>query len=184
MTVVGARSGRGPYRNSEAGCHAVKIIRMLAHSHDLGHDRIIRPFHAEYLSQFLQILCRSLANGEDSIAEPAHTKVAELLIEEFDPELASKKRYVFDDCKSYTPLLVLSKLNDSGKERLRKKLDANNVVDKFELGNDIESDVGEVVFEHLQEHWEKVIGGLIFAKDRCEAADLGAKCCTNMLGLV
>lgn len=48
----------------------------------------------------------------------------------------------------------------------------------------MEADVGEFVLEHLEEHGEKVVDGLLFAKNRGKAADLRAKSSTDMLRAV
>lgn len=80
---------------------------MVAHSHDLGNDRLAGPFHAKHLRQLLEIVGSGLTDREDSVAKPAHAQVAQLLVEELNTKLAGKKRDVLDDGKSYTPLLVL-----------------------------------------------------------------------------
>jgi len=99
---------------------------MLAHGHDLGDDCFVGPLNTENLRELLQILSRSLANGENGITEPAHAQAAELLVEELDAELRGKKGNVFDDSETDTPLLVLSELDDGGEEGLGEELNAND----------------------------------------------------------
>jgi hypothetical protein len=53
-------------------------------------------------------------------------------------------------------------LNNGREKRLREKLNANDFVDEFEFGDDIEADVGVFVFEHGEEHGEKVVDGSEF----------------------
>lgn len=99
---------------------------MLAHGHDLGDDGLVGPLNTEDLCELLQVLGRSLADGENSVAEPAHAQTAELFVKELDAELRSKKGNVFDDCETDTPLLVLSELDNGGEEGLREELNAND----------------------------------------------------------
>lgn len=99
---------------------------MLAHGHDLGHNRVIGPLDAKDLRKLLKILSRSLADGEDGVAEPAHAQTAELLVEKLYAELRSEKGYVFDDGQSDAPLLVLGKLDDRREEGLGEELDADD----------------------------------------------------------
>lgn len=99
---------------------------MLSHGHHLGDNRALRPFHPKHFSQLPQVSGCCLPNGEDGVAEPSHAEVTELLIEELNAQLASKKRDIFDDGKSNTPLLIFSQLNNSGQERLGQEVDADN----------------------------------------------------------
>jgi hypothetical protein len=147
------------YRDSKAGRHAVEIVRVLAHSHDLGYNGLVRPLDAEHFGQFLEILSRGLTDREDGVTEPAHTQAAELLVEELDAELRCEKRNVFDDGQSNAPLLVFGELDNGGKEGLREQLDSDDVVDRLELGDNVQADIGELILEHLQEHWKKMCDG-------------------------
>ena len=99
---------------------------MLAHCHDLGNDCLVGPFDTEHLRELLQVLGRSLADGENGVTEPAHTQATELLVEELDAELRGKKGNVFDDSETDTPLLVLGELDNGGEEGLGEKLNAND----------------------------------------------------------
>jgi hypothetical protein len=99
---------------------------MLTHRHDLGHNSIIGPLYAEDLSKLLEVLGRCFTDGEDCVAQPAHAKTAQLLVEELNAELGSEERYVFDNSQPHPPLLVFSKLDDGREERLRKKLDTDD----------------------------------------------------------
>lgn len=114
------------YRNSEAGGHSVKVVGVLAHSHDFGNDGFVGPLDAKHLGELLKILSRGLANREDGISKPAHAKTAQLLIEELYTKLGGKQRNVFNNGKAHAPLLVFGKLYNGGKEGLREKLNANN----------------------------------------------------------
>lgn len=75
-----------------------------------------------------------------------------MFVEEFHAQLLRKQGNVLDNSKTYTPLLVFCKLNNGWKERLREEIDTDDIVNKFELGNDVESDIWKFVLEHLQEH--------------------------------
>lgn len=99
---------------------------MLAHGHDFGYDGIVGPFDTKDLGELLEVLGGSLTDREDSVAKPAHTETAQLLVEEFDAELRGEKGNVFNDRQPHAPLLVLGKLDDGGEEGLGEKLDANN----------------------------------------------------------
>lgn len=61
---------------------------MLAHLHYLGDDGLVGPVYTKNLGELLQVMCGSLANGEDGITQPIHAKAAELLVEEVDAKLA------------------------------------------------------------------------------------------------
>jgi hypothetical protein len=142
---------------------------VLTHGHDLRYDGLVCPFDAKYLGKLLQILSGGFADGEDGVAKPAHAETAELLVEKLHAKLRGEKRNVFDNGQPYTPLLVLGELDDSRKKRLREQFNANDylvlvfvgltrdrqrntIVDKLELGDDIQSNIRELVLEHLQEH--------------------------------
>jgi hypothetical protein len=99
---------------------------MLSHGDHLGDNRLLGPVNAEHFSKLLQVLGSSLSDREDGIAEPAHAKIAQLLVEELDTQLTGKKRNVFNDGKAHTPLLVLGQLDNGREKRLRKKVDAND----------------------------------------------------------
>lgn len=92
---------------------------MLTHGHDLGDDCLVGPFNTENFCELLQVLSRSLTNGENGVTQPAHAQAAKLLVEELDAKLRGKEGNVFDDSETDTPLLVLGELDNGGKERLR-----------------------------------------------------------------
>ena len=78
----------------------------------------------------------------------------------------------------------------------------HTLVDKLQLGDDVESDLREFVLEHLQEHGEKVVDGstrwsangkvlsgisaniLLLAENRGQAANLRTEGSAHMLGSV
>jgi hypothetical protein len=49
------------------------------------------------------------------------------------------------------------------------------LVDEFEFADDVETDFGVVVFEHLEEHWEEMFDGCVFAEDGGEATEVFTK---------
>jgi len=106
---------------------------VLSHSCNLGHNSIVGPFNTKHLCEFLQVLCAGFTDAEDSVAEPGHAQVAELLIEEGHTKLAGEQRHILNYCQTYTPLLVFSQLNDRGQQRLRQQVDADDVVNLLEL---------------------------------------------------
>lgn len=63
---------------------------MLGHGSNLGHNSFASPLDAKDLCELLQVLSAGLTDAEDGVAKPRHAQVAELLIEEFDAELAGK----------------------------------------------------------------------------------------------
>lgn len=63
---------------------------------------------------------------EDGIAQPPHAEITQLLIEKLDAQLAGQEGDVFDDSKTHAPLLVLGQLDNSRKERLGEKIDADD----------------------------------------------------------
>ena len=126
VSIQCLNSKRSTYRNGKARRHAVKIVGVLAHGHDLGHNGILGPLNAEYLGELLEILSRGLTNREDGVAEPAHAEAAQLLVEELYAKLGGKEGNVFNNGQTHTPLLVLGKLDDGRKKGLGEKLNANN----------------------------------------------------------
>lgn len=99
---------------------------MLAHGHDFGNYGSLSPIDAEDLCELPQVRGGSLTDGKDCIAEPAHAKIAQLLIKELDAQLAGKQRNIFDDGQSDTPLLVFSQLYNSRQQRLGQEVNAND----------------------------------------------------------
>lgn len=122
---------------------------MFGHGCHLGYDSAACPLDTKDLCELLEILRAGLTNAEDRVAQPRHAQTAEFLVEELDAELRSQKRDVLNDGQSNAPLLIFCKLHDGRKKRLRQKLDANNIVDLLQLGDDIQSDIREIVLEHL-----------------------------------
>jgi hypothetical protein len=114
------------YSNRSASRHAVKVVGLVAHSHNLRDDGLSRPVDTEDLSQLLQVLGSGLADRVDGVSQPAHTEVAELLVKELNTKLLGEKRNVLNDGQSDTPLLVFRELDDRGEKGLRKKLDSDD----------------------------------------------------------
>lgn len=88
---------------------------MLPHGHDLRNDRLARPLNTENLCELLQVLCSSLSDREDRISQPSHAQVTQLLVEELDTQLASKKGNIFNDSQTDSPLLVFGQLHNGRK---------------------------------------------------------------------
>lgn len=91
---------------------------MVAHGHDFGDDSLAGPLHAKHFCQLAEVVSSCFTNGENSVTEPLHAQVAQLLVEEADAELAGQQRNVFDDGQTHAPLLVFGELNNSWEERL------------------------------------------------------------------
>jgi hypothetical protein len=53
-------------------------------------------------------------------------------------------------------------------------------VDEFETRDDVETDFGIIVFEHLKEHWEEMFNSRVFAEDGCETTEIFSKCSSNL----
>lgn len=49
------------------------------------------------------------------------------------------------------------------------------LVDRLQLGDDVQPDIGELVLQQLQEEGQQVFNRGIFAEQRGQAADLGAE---------
>lgn len=64
---------------------------------------------------------------------------------------------------------------------MREELDADDFVYQLQFRDDVETDIWEVVLEHVQEHWEQVCDCLVLAENWCEAADLSTKSCAHVL---
>lgn len=90
----------------EASCHSVEVVRVLSHGHNLRDYGTLSPVNPKYLRKLSQILRGGLSDREDCVTKPAHTEIAELLVEELDSQLAGEKRDIFNDSKTNTPLLV------------------------------------------------------------------------------
>jgi hypothetical protein len=78
----------------------------------------------------------------------------------------------------------------------------HTLVNKLELGDDVQANLGEFILQHLQEHGEQVVDSpsktlawlrglalshhhlLLLAQNRSQAANLGAQRGTNVLGRV
>ena len=169
------------YRNSEAGRHSVKVVGVFGHGGDLGHDCGAGPFDSKDFGELLEVLRAGLTDAEHSIAEPRHAQTAELLVEELHAQLRCQQWNILNDRQTDTPLLVFCQLDNGRQERLREELDSNNVVDLFQLGDDVEANIREVVLEHLQEHGKEMFGGFLLAEDGSKTADLSTKGSTDML---
>lgn len=118
MLIAGARVFKGDqlrrlrvtvgwsYRYSKTGGHAIEVVGMLAHSHDLWNYGFAGPVNAEYFCQLLEVLCGGFSNGKDGVSEPAHAQCAQLLVKELNSKLTSKQWDILDDRQSDSPLLV------------------------------------------------------------------------------
>lgn len=106
---------------------------MATHGHNLGYNGLAGPLDSKDLSKLLEIVGCRLADRENGVAQPSHAKLTEFLVEELHAKLAGEKRDVVNNSQPNTPLLVLCQLNDGGKETLREKVDANNLIDKLQF---------------------------------------------------
>lgn len=106
---------KGAYCNGGACRHAIQIVSLTTQGHHFRDDSLPGPVDTEHFGELLQILCRSFSNGEYGIPEPAHAEIAQLLVKELHSQLLREERDIFDDGKSYSPLLVFCKLNNSWK---------------------------------------------------------------------
>jgi len=121
--------GKGDkYRNGKARGHPVKVVGVVAHSHNLRDDSLTGPLNTKDLSKLLQVVSSRFTNGENCISKPAHTQVAELLVEKLDTKLAGQERDILNNGKSSPPLLIFSELYNCWEKRLREQIDANYYV--------------------------------------------------------
>lgn len=58
------------------------------------------------------------------------------------------------------------------------------LVHGFELADDVQPNIGELVFEQMQEERQQVLDGCFLAEQRCQPGDLGRDGRTNVLGTV
>lgn len=121
---------------------------------DLRDDVGLAPINAKELGQALEVVHGGLADGGNDITEPRHAQVGQLLVEEIDSQLLGEQGHVGDNGEADPPLTILSELNNSGKEVLAQLVKADHSRDLVQLANNVESDVGEVVFEKLEEEVE------------------------------
>ena len=89
---------------------------MVAHGHNFGNNSLTGPLHTKHLGQLLQVMSCRFTNREDSISQPTHAEVAQLLVEELHTKLAGEERNVFDNGQSNSPLLILGQLDDGREE--------------------------------------------------------------------
>lgn len=99
---------------------------MLAHGHDLGNDRSLGPVDAEYFCELPQVLCSGLSDGENGVTKPPHAQVTKLFVEEFDAQLAGKKRNILNNGQANSPLLILGQLDNGWEKGLGEELNSDN----------------------------------------------------------
>lgn len=179
-----SQSVKSAYCEGEDGRHAEEVVVVLSHGENVGDDGLPGPLDTEDLCQSAEVDGGSFSDRIHRVAEPRHTELRKLLIKEANAELLREQRNIVDDGLANAPLLVLSELHDGRQESLREQLDADDIVDLFNLGNDVEADVRELVFEKLKVKRKKVLYGGVFSKKRCEAGDLLGQGGANMLGSV
>lgn len=175
MDVRSEQRALKTYRDGQDGRHAIEVVGVRAHREDLRNDGSARPLYAEDLRQLLEVDRRALSDAEDVVTEPAHAEVAELVVEELNAELGGEQRNVLDDGLSDSPLLVLSEIDDGRKQGLREEVDADDVVDEFELADQLKTDVALLVFQQLEEEGQEVFDGGLLSEKGSEAADLRAE---------
>jgi len=112
--------------DSEEGGHAVEVVRVGGHGHDLRKDGLLGPLRAKDLGKLLEVQSGGLANGKDAVAKPRHAQATEPLIKELHTELLRQERDVLDDRKPNPPLLVLCQLHDGGEQGLGQAVNAND----------------------------------------------------------
>ena len=169
----------------------MQVVLVPRHGHHLRYDGLLGPLGPELLHKFLrrekdnyklsllsremtlhlQIVGCGLSDGEDMINQPSHAEAVQLLVEEVDPELASQERHVLYDGQSDPPLGVLRQLHYSGQQRLAQLLDADDLVDTVEVGDDVQPHVGALVLQLREEEWEEVLNGVVLAEDGRETHD-------------
>ena len=53
-------------------------------------------------------------------------------------------------------------------------------VDEFQTRYDVETDFGIIVFEHLEEHWEEMFDGRVFAENGGETTEIFSECSSDL----
>lgn len=102
------------YRDRKACRHSVEIVGMLSHGHHFGNDRLACPLHTKYFCELFQVLRGSFSDRENSVSQPSHAQITELLIEKFDTQLAREEGNIFDNSQTNSPLLVFGQLHNGG----------------------------------------------------------------------
>lgn len=122
---------------------------MVAHLQNFWYNGGLCPLDAKDICQLFEINRSRFSNRKHGIAQPRHAESPELVVKEFDAELLSEKRDVLDDSLTDSPLLVLGKSHDGGKERLRETIDTNNFINHVKLADQIQSDIAKFILEEL-----------------------------------
>ena len=74
-----------------------------------------------------------------------------------EQKLTGQERHVLDDGEPDPPLGVLCQLDDGGEERLGELLDADDLVDAVEVGDDVEAHLGVLVLQLGEEQRQQVL---------------------------
>mmetsp|Transcript_15676 Transcript_15676/g.28051 ORF Transcript_15676/g.28051 Transcript_15676/m.28051 type:complete len:167 (-) Transcript_15676:1245-1745(-) len=154
--MLGKRCHGGQYR------HAVKVMGVLYLSKNGRNEMLPGPFWAKLLGHPLKRASGGFANRGDLIFKAFHALRTKFVLEKIRSELSCKEGNAFDDSKADAPVLVLGKLLNGREETLGKKVDTNYLIDLIQLGDDVETNVGEGVLKEGEKNGDKVIdrGGL------------------------
>lgn len=169
------KRGEDTNDDGKEGGHPVEVVVVGVEVEDLGDDGSTSPLRTKELDDALDGGGGSLTDGEDGVSEPAHAEVAELVIKELASELLGKKRDVLDDGETHAPLAIEGELDDGRQEGLGEELDADELVDVVELGDDVETDLRKVVLEEDEEDVEEVLEGVFAAEDGSQSHDHGGE---------
>ena len=105
------------------------------------------------------------------INQPGHAETVQLLVKEVHPQLSSQEWHVLNDGEPHPPLGVLGQLHDCRQQGLTQLLDADDLIDTIQVGDDVQPDVGALVLQLGKEERKQVFDGVVLAQDRREAHD-------------
>jgi len=190
------------HSDGEHSRHPVQVVRVLAHLDDLRQNRSLGPIDTENVGQLFQVDGGRLSYAEDGISQPGHTEASELFVKELHSQLGREQGDVFDDGLTNSPLLVFGELHDGGQEssgellnsddcRVKRKFKPRTndklpmsqltIVDHLELADEVQSDLGELVLQKLEEQGQEVFLGRLLSEQRSETTDLLGQSSSDML---
>ena len=79
---------------------------------------------------------------------------------------------------------VLRQVLDRGQQLLGQQIHSDDLVDLIQLADDVQADVGELIFEQGEKHGEELVDGLILAHGGRQAHDARRQRRAHVLGLI
>ncbi len=114
------------------------------HNLDGRNDVIFGKFFSKYFRQCAEVLGRSLSNAVDIVRQPSHAQSRQFLNEEGLAELLCQLRDVFNDGQADSPLPIFGQVDDGREERLRQQFNADDLVDFFQPGDNVKTNLASI----------------------------------------